>query len=198
MLLVVLNKVYSRAHLWVNVHVEYAQAKHCNVPLIHECLLQSSWNDCTGIRVMLPGWCNPDTNVSLQWEKCLWNKCKNPGTCECMSPTDCPGIIQWRYCNFSCQEVHTISCKNWHYPNQWSRKHFVTINCTSVICWVHIHFQMIVLRTIFWLANMNMLWVSFKQSVDRLGKFYVKGVFKIHNSWGWTWDNPHAICKHGY
>ena len=31
-----------------------------------------------------------------------------------------------------------------------------------------------------------------------LSKFYVKGVFKIHNSCGWTWDNPHAICKHEY
>jgi len=25
-----------------------------------------------------------------------------------------------------------------------------------------------------------------------------KGVFKIHNSCGRTWDNPPAICKHGY
>ena len=147
MLLVVLNKVYSRAQLWLNEHGTNTRqtpqhALNPWVPVIDELeLLHRNMCHHKGSSVC-------ETSVKTL---ALVNVC-HPQTVGAPANEDTV--------NFSYREIHIILCKNWHYPNQWSLKHFVTINCISVIRWVHTRFQMIVLCIIFWLANMNMLRVS--------------------------------------
>jgi hypothetical protein len=89
--------------------------------------------------------------------------------------------------------AHAISHDNGTIPSKcvrstlwWSIASILLVECTSVARW---------------LSSMD----AVLQMAMRSTHFYVtkacftcEGVFHIHNSHLWTWDNPHAIHKHGY
>ncbi|KDR09573.1 hypothetical protein L798_00532 [Zootermopsis nevadensis] len=99
----------------------------------------------------------------------------------------------------SCGESHVIFHKKWNCPDQGFSSYFTTNNCIHVTtCGVHICFQIIALYGCnFVNGYINMLQMTAFYTA-LCGQTKYEGVFNVHNSHPWAWNNPHSLCERRY